>query len=175
MVLTSSGFSPAAVELIQAQLNEVGFEAKIETIPGTQHTQLVYIEHSKALTFDGFAGRESPVQAFQVLFGAQGLMNPNRWSNPELEAQLKKVKQTPTDARRVPRAPPGGDQDRGDVVPEHLPLPDAVDHRPQGRFEGEREAEPAPLRGSDRLVSLAAPAPAGRRRVAPRRAAGGPP
>jgi peptide/nickel transport system substrate-binding protein len=102
VVLTSSGFSPAAVELIQAQLNEVGFEAKIETIPGTQHTQLVYIEHSKALTFDGFAGRESPVQAFQVLFGAEGLMNPNRWSNPALEAQLKKVKETPTDADEYP-------------------------------------------------------------------------
>ena len=97
VVLTSSGFSPAAVELIQAQLNEVGFDATIETIPGTQHTQLVYIEHSKALTYDGFAGRESPVQAFQVLFGAEGLMNPGREVSPELEAQLKKVKQTPTD------------------------------------------------------------------------------
>jgi peptide/nickel transport system substrate-binding protein len=102
LVLTSSGFSPAAVELIQAQLNEVGFDTKIETIPGTQHTQLVYIEHSKALTFDGFAGRESPVQAFQVLFGAEGLMNPNRDVSPELEAQLKKVKETPTDAPDYP-------------------------------------------------------------------------
>lgn len=97
-VLTSSGFAPAVVEQIQAQLNDVGFEAKIETIPNTQHTQLVYIEHSKALTYDGFAGRESPVQAFQVLFGAEGLMNPSRTSNPALEAQLKKVKETPTDA-----------------------------------------------------------------------------
>jgi peptide/nickel transport system substrate-binding protein len=97
-VFTSSGFSPAAVELIQAQLKDVGIDATIETIPGTQHTQLVYIEHSKALTFDGFAGRESPVQAFQVLFGAEGLMNPNRVSLPELEEQLKKVKQTPTDS-----------------------------------------------------------------------------
>lgn len=97
-VFTSSGFSPAAVELIQAQLKEVGIEAEIETIPGTEHTQLVYIEHSKALTFDGFAGRESPVQAFQVLFGAEGLMNPSRTASPELEAQLKKVKQTPTDS-----------------------------------------------------------------------------
>ncbi|MFC7501486.1 ABC transporter substrate-binding protein [Nocardioides sp. CPCC 206347] len=96
-VLTSSGFAPAAVELIQAQLKEVGIEVRIETIPQTQHTQLVYIEHSKALAYDGFAGRESPVQAFQVLFGAEGLMNPNRQSNADLEAQLKKVKETPTD------------------------------------------------------------------------------
>lgn len=99
---TSSGTAPAAVEQIQAQLNEVGFDVKIETIPPTQHTQLVYIEHSKALVYDGFAGRESPVQAFQVLFGAEGLMNPSRQSSPELEAQLRKVKETPTDAPDYP-------------------------------------------------------------------------
>lgn len=99
---TSSGFSTASVELIQAQLNEVGFDVSIDTIPGTQHTQVVYIEHSKALTFDGFAGRESPVQAFQVLFGAEGLMNPARQTDPKLEAQLKKVKQTPTDDPQYP-------------------------------------------------------------------------
>lgn len=97
VTFTSSGFSTASVELIQAQLKDVGFDVSIDTIPATQHTQLVYIEHSKALTFDGFAGRESPVQAFQVLFGAEGLMNPNRQTDPKLEAQLKKVKQTPTD------------------------------------------------------------------------------
>lgn len=101
-VFTSSGFGPAAVELIQAQLKEVGIDATIETIPQTQHTQLVYIEHSKALTYDGFAGRESPVQAFQVLFGPEGLMNPDRWSNPDLEKQLDKVKHTPTDAPEYP-------------------------------------------------------------------------
>ncbi|MEO9326196.1 ABC transporter substrate-binding protein [Nocardioides sp. C4-1] len=94
---TSSGQSQPAVELIQAQLKDVGIELEIETIPQTQHTQLVYLEHAKALTYDGFAGRESPVQAFQVLFGAEGLMNPGRTTSPELEAQLEKVKQTPTD------------------------------------------------------------------------------
>ncbi|SDE07594.1 ABC transporter substrate-binding protein [Nocardioides lianchengensis] len=97
-VFTSSGQSAPAVELIQAQLKDVGIDATIETIPQTQHTQLVYLEHSKALTYDGFAGRESPVQAFQVLFGAEGLMNPARQTDPKLEAQLEKVKQTPTDS-----------------------------------------------------------------------------
>lgn len=101
-VFTSSGQSAPAVELIQAQLKEIGINARIETIPATQHTQLVYLEHSKALTYDGFAGRESPVQAFQVLFGAEGLMNPSRKANPELEKQLAKVKATPTDAPEYP-------------------------------------------------------------------------
>jgi peptide/nickel transport system substrate-binding protein len=99
---TSSGQSDPAVELIQAQLKEVGIELEIESIPPTQHTQLVYLEHSRALTYDGFAGRESPVQAFQVLFGAEGLMNPGRTTNPELEAQLEKVKKTPTDSPDYP-------------------------------------------------------------------------
>ncbi|WP_028661306.1 ABC transporter substrate-binding protein [Nocardioides insulae] len=97
VVLTDSGLSSAVIELIQAQLDGVGFDVTIETIPRTQATQLVYIEHSRALTYDGFAGRESPVQAFQVLFGAEGLMNPGRETDPDLEAQLTKVKQTPTD------------------------------------------------------------------------------
>ncbi len=102
-VFTSSGTAPAAVELIQAQLKEVGIELTIENIPQTQHTQLVYIERSKALTYDYFAGRESPVQAFQVLFGAEGLMNPGRKTDPKLEAQLKKVKETPTDDPAYPQ------------------------------------------------------------------------
>ena len=102
VVFTSSGQSPAAVELIQAQLKDVGIDAEIETIPQTQHTQLVYLERAKALTYDGFAGRESPVQAFQVLFGAEGLMNPGRRSDPELEKQLDKVKRTPTDDPSYP-------------------------------------------------------------------------
>ncbi|MGY0536157.1 ABC transporter substrate-binding protein [Nocardioides sp. YJ-D4] len=99
---TSSGQAAAAVELIQAQLKEIGIELTIKSIPQTQHTQLVYIEHSQALTYDGFAGRESPVQAFQVLFGKEGLMNPNRATNPALEAQLKKVRATPTDDPTYP-------------------------------------------------------------------------
>ncbi|CUR60785.1 putative peptide ABC transporter substrate-binding protein [metagenome] len=84
-------------ELVQAQLNAVGFDAKIETIPIAQFTQKIYIQHSAALAVDGFAGRESPVQAFQVLFSDTGLMNPSRQSSPELQAALAKVIETPLD------------------------------------------------------------------------------
>ncbi|MFT4084849.1 MAG: ABC transporter substrate-binding protein [Nocardioides sp.] len=94
---TAPAPTAAAVEQIQAQLKEVGINLTIETIPATQWTQLVYIDHSKALGYDGFAGRESPVQAFQVLFSDTGLMNPARNANAKLQAQLAKVKATPTD------------------------------------------------------------------------------
>lgn len=96
--LTISAANPEGVpELLQAQLAKVGFDAKIETVPVAQFTQEVYINHSKALAVDGFAGRESPVQAFQVLFSQTGLMNPSRIANPKVFAALEKVVKTPLD------------------------------------------------------------------------------
>jgi peptide/nickel transport system substrate-binding protein len=94
--------APPAAEQIQAQLKQVGIDLEIETIPSTQWTQVVYLDHSKALGYDGFAGRESPVQAFQVLFSDTGLMNPARTNNPDLAAQLAKVRATPTDDPSYP-------------------------------------------------------------------------
>lgn len=94
--------APPAAEQIQAQLKDVGIDLTIETIPATQWTQVVYLDRAKALGYDGFAGRESPVQAFQVLFSDTGLMNPARTSDEELSAQLAKVRATPTDDPAYP-------------------------------------------------------------------------
>ncbi|GAB3270763.1 ABC transporter substrate-binding protein [Kineosporia babensis] len=91
-----------ATEQIQAQLKEIGIDLSIETIPGSEWTQIVYLEHAKALGYDGFAGRESPVQAFQVLFSETGLMNPARNRDPELDAQIAKVRATPVDDPSYP-------------------------------------------------------------------------
>jgi peptide/nickel transport system substrate-binding protein len=91
-------------EQLQAQLNAVGFNATIEVIPQAQATQIVYVQHSRALFVDQFAGRDSAVQAFQVLFGAQGLMNPGRRTPPELAPALAKVSQTPLDDPGYPQA-----------------------------------------------------------------------
>ncbi|WP_243060718.1 ABC transporter substrate-binding protein [Nocardioides sp. SR21] len=101
--VTISTANPEGVpELLQAQLEAVGFRAEIETIPVAQFTQQVYINHEKALAVDGFAGRESPVQAFQVLFSETGLMNPSREQNPDVFAALDKVIKTPTDDPSYP-------------------------------------------------------------------------
>ncbi|MEU6119422.1 ABC transporter substrate-binding protein [Streptomyces sp. NPDC047117] len=91
-----------AAELIQAQLKKVGITAKIETIPAAQATQIVYVQRSKALYFDQFAGRDAATQAFQVLFGKEGLMNPGRTTSPELEKALDTVRRTPLDAPEYP-------------------------------------------------------------------------
>ncbi|ABW11942.1 extracellular solute-binding protein family 5 [Parafrankia sp. EAN1pec] len=100
--LTTTGASSALAEQVQAQLAKVGVKITIETIPAAQATQIMYIQHSRALATDGFAGRDSAVQAFQVLFGEQGLMNPGRQTPPELTAALQKVRETPLDDPSYP-------------------------------------------------------------------------
>ena len=94
--------TPPAAEQIQAQLKDIGIDLTIETVPATQWTQVVYVEHSKALGYDGFAGRESPVQAFQVLFSSTGLMNPARRDDDDLVKAVAKVRATPTDDPAYP-------------------------------------------------------------------------
>jgi peptide/nickel transport system substrate-binding protein len=92
-------------EQLQSQLQAVGFKPTIEVIPLAQATQLVYVQHAKALFVDQFAGRDSAVQAFQVLFGPQGLMNPGRVAPPAgLGAALTKVSRTPLDDPGYPAA-----------------------------------------------------------------------
>ena len=89
-------------EQLQAQLQVVGFNAKIQVIPLAQATEIVYVNHSESLFTDEFAGRDSAAQAFQVLFGTQGLMNPGRVAPPGLAAALAKVSATPLDSADYP-------------------------------------------------------------------------
>ncbi|WP_457033239.1 ABC transporter substrate-binding protein [Kitasatospora sp. P5_F3] len=90
-------------EQLQAQLKDVGIRTTIEVVPAAQATQIVYIQHSKALFTDQFAGRDSAPQAFQVLFGEQGLMNPGRTTPPELKEAVEKVSRTPLDSPDYPK------------------------------------------------------------------------
>ncbi|MGW7516102.1 ABC transporter substrate-binding protein [Streptomyces sp. NPDC054796] len=87
-------------EQLQAQLEEVGFRTRIEVIPESRASELVYVQHSRALYIDQFAGRESAVQTLQVLFGEEGLMNPSRRTTPELDAATRAVRRTPVDSPR---------------------------------------------------------------------------
>ncbi|OON82972.1 ABC transporter substrate-binding protein [Streptomyces tsukubensis] len=89
-------------ELIQAQLAEVGVTATIESIPAARATEIVYIQRAKALYVDQFAGRDAATQAFQVLFGEEGLMNPGRTTTPALEKALAVVRRTPLDSPDYP-------------------------------------------------------------------------
>ncbi|MGO4751150.1 ABC transporter substrate-binding protein, partial [Streptomyces sp. 2MCAF27] len=101
-ITLSAQNAEGVAELIQAQLKKVGVTAELETIPKARATQIVYVQRSKAFYLDQFAGRESATQAFQVLFGKQGLMNPGRAAPPELEAALDVVRRTPLDVPEYP-------------------------------------------------------------------------
>ncbi|MEV6932631.1 ABC transporter substrate-binding protein [Dactylosporangium sp. NPDC051485] len=101
VVITTSA-AAGVPEQLQSQLQAAGFRPTIEVIPQAQATQLVYVQHSKALFVDQFAGRDSAVQAFQVLFGKEGLMNPGRVQPPELAEALAKVSSTPLDDPKYP-------------------------------------------------------------------------
>jgi peptide/nickel transport system substrate-binding protein len=89
-------------EQLQAQLQAVGFKATISVIPEAEETEIVYIQHSRALSVDAFAGRDSAAQAFQVLFGDQGLLNPGRNSPADLNAAVTKITATPLDSPDYP-------------------------------------------------------------------------
>ncbi|MFB9835725.1 ABC transporter substrate-binding protein [Actinoallomurus acaciae] len=90
-------------QALQAQLQAVGFKPTIETIPQASATQIIYIQHSRALAVDQFAGRDSTAQTFQVLFGGEGLMNPGRTTPPELDAAVQKIVETSLDDPRYPQ------------------------------------------------------------------------
>ncbi|WP_433085633.1 ABC transporter substrate-binding protein [Dactylosporangium sp. CA-052675] len=101
VVITTSA-AAGVPEQLQSQLQAAGFRPTIEVIPAAQATQLVYVQHSRALFVDQFAGRDAAVQAFQVLFGKEGLMNPGRVQPPELADALARVSRTPLDDPAYP-------------------------------------------------------------------------
>jgi peptide/nickel transport system substrate-binding protein len=89
-------------EQLQAQLQAVGFKATISVIPAAEETEIVYIQHSRALSVDAFAGRDSAAQAFQVLFGEQGLLNPGRNTPADLLTAVTQVNETPLNSADYP-------------------------------------------------------------------------
>jgi peptide/nickel transport system substrate-binding protein len=91
-------------EQLQAQLQAVGFDATIEVIPAAQATEVMYIQHSRALSVDAFAGRDSAAQAFQVLFGTAGLLNPGRNAPADLLTAVNKISEIPLGSADYPKA-----------------------------------------------------------------------
>jgi len=89
-------------EQLQAQLQAVGFNATINVIPAAQATEVMYIQHSQALAQDEFAGRDSVAQAFQVLFGTAGLLNPGRDAPADLLAAVNQISETPLNSPNYP-------------------------------------------------------------------------
>lgn len=62
-------------EQIQGQLHQVGITVTIKDISPDTSTQYLYLDKTIPLAIDGTAGRMSPVEMLDVLYGQQGLMN----------------------------------------------------------------------------------------------------
>ncbi|MHA7987685.1 ABC transporter substrate-binding protein [Rathayibacter sp. CAU 1779] len=75
-------------ELLQQQLNEAGIHTTLVVqTPGSNN----YITRKYPFVLDQFNARQSPVQALQVLFGAQGLMNLGKTTPASLAPAVAKA------------------------------------------------------------------------------------
>ncbi|WP_248960874.1 ABC transporter substrate-binding protein [Sphaerisporangium perillae] len=75
-------------ELIQQQLNAAGIQTTLTVqTPGANN----YITRRYPFALDQFNARQSPVQALQVLFGPQGLMNLGKTTPAALPAAVAKA------------------------------------------------------------------------------------
>jgi peptide/nickel transport system substrate-binding protein len=82
-------------EVVQAQVAQVGFDLTIELAPPGSGQKAA---HSYTLYAYSFSGRESPVQALEVLYDEGGWMNISQQHPDEFPAALDRVRRTPLDS-----------------------------------------------------------------------------
>ncbi|TQJ29857.1 ABC transporter substrate-binding protein [Microbacterium sp. SLBN-146] len=85
----------AIAEVLQAQWADAGIRATLTVLPPNANN---YINRTYPFVLDSFSGRQSPLQALEVLYGPEGLMNLGRNTPDELIAAIDTARATPTDA-----------------------------------------------------------------------------
>lgn len=85
----------AIAEVLQAQWAEAGIDATITVLPPNANN---YVNRTYPFVLDSYSGRQSPLQALEVLYGPEGLMNLGRNTPDELLAAIDAARATPTDA-----------------------------------------------------------------------------
>jgi ABC-type transport system substrate-binding protein len=96
------GSFKALAQVLQSQLNAVGFQTNLTVLPLAQASQAVYVDHSVAFNPNGISGRESPLQMLQVQYAADGLLNPCRCAPSKLTAAFNAVAKVPFDNKSYP-------------------------------------------------------------------------
>ncbi|SDU60855.1 ABC transporter substrate-binding protein [Jiangella alkaliphila] len=92
VTLTTQADNDPLAELLQQQLQEVGIDVTLEVAtPGANN----YVTRQYPFVVDSFSGRESPLQALEVLFGPEGLMNLGRNAPPEIQQAIDVARATP--------------------------------------------------------------------------------
>ena len=92
----------ALAELLQSELNAVGFQTTLVNLPLAQASIAVYVNHSVAFNPNGISGRESPLQMLEIQYAKDGLLNPCRCAPSKLTAAFATVAKTPTDSPEYP-------------------------------------------------------------------------
>lgn len=87
----------AIAEVLQAQWAEAGIRTTINQIPPNAVAEN-YVQRTLPLVLDSYSGRQSPLQALEVLYGPQGLMNLGRNTPDALLEAIDIARATPTDA-----------------------------------------------------------------------------
>ncbi|MGW9825551.1 peptide/nickel transport system substrate-binding protein [Brevibacterium pityocampae] len=82
-------------EAVQAQVTEAGFDLRLEIAPPGAGQKAA---HSYTLYMYSFSGRESPVQALEVLYSEGGWMNISQQAPEEFTTALERVRRTPLES-----------------------------------------------------------------------------
>jgi peptide/nickel transport system substrate-binding protein len=85
----------ALAEVLQAQLAEAGIRLTLKVIPPANNN---YVSREYPFVLDSFSGRESPLQALEVLYGPEGLMNLGRTAPGEIADAINLARATPLEA-----------------------------------------------------------------------------
>lgn len=96
ITLTLDDEDTALAELLQAQWAEADIRVTLNVQPSAAISQN-YVQRTFPFVLDSYSGRQSPLQALEVLYGPEGLMNLGRQTPDELTAAIDKARATPTD------------------------------------------------------------------------------
>ena len=123
----------AIAEVLQAQWAEAGIDATITVLPPNANN---YVNRTYPFVLDSYSGRQSPLQALEVLYGPQGLMNLGRNTPDELLAAIDAARADADRLRRVRGEAAGGRLHGREDHAQHVPLHVAAHPRPPGRCHG---------------------------------------
>jgi peptide/nickel transport system substrate-binding protein len=96
VTLTLGEDDTALAELLQAQWAEAGIRVTLNVQAAGALAQN-YVQRTFPFALDSYSGRQSPLQALEVLYGPEGLMNLGRQTPDELTAAIDVARATPTD------------------------------------------------------------------------------
>lgn len=85
----------AIAEVLQAQWAKAGIRATLEVLAPNVNN---YVTRTYPFVLDSYSGRQSPLQALEVLYGPEGLMNLGKNTPQELTDAIDAARATPTDA-----------------------------------------------------------------------------